>query len=150
MELLTKYGKRAKGTKYVPGDSLTQQHFLDDANINNVVSKASVNGGILSTGMINQGRTPQFGDFSQVKSYHESLILMDEAKTQFYTLPSQLRKRFNNNPSDLIDFLKIEDNRTEAINLGLIDVPKAPYEPKKPDSVPQTDSGPSGPPKDGS
>ena len=42
------------------------------------------------------------------------------AQDEFMELPAQLRARFNNDPALLIDFLEKEENREEAIKLGLV------------------------------
>jgi len=70
-------------------------------------------------------RQPQFGDFTTGNDFRETLHSVMEAEESFAALSSQVRKRFDNDPSKLMDFLNNEENRKEAIELGLID-PEAP------------------------
>jgi phage internal scaffolding protein len=43
------------------------------------------------------------------------------AQNAFKTLPASIRKEFNNDPSQVIDFLNNPANKDKAIELGLID-----------------------------
>ena len=51
-------------------------------------------------------------------------------KESFEKLDVNVRKRFENNPQKLLDFLKDDDNRDEAIKLGLVER-KDPAHPEK-------------------
>lgn len=99
--------------------SLTRQEFLKDADINNIMAKYASGVVPLSSG----ARTPFFGDFSNVPDYQTSLQVVIDAQERFAQLPSQLRNRFENDPAKLLEFLAVEENRAEAISLGLIDPP---------------------------
>lgn len=112
--------KRENGTvrvKTVPeGESLTQQQFADETNINKIMKKYH------ATGMITHlnRKQGQYVDLSNVKNYQESLQTVIDAQKSFMTLPSEVRKRFENDPQQIINFLSDENNREEAISLGLI------------------------------
>ena len=107
-----------KGTK-----TRTKSEFADEANINNIV-KRCINGAAMPTG----SRTPLFGDFSDVADFTSAQTLIAEANAEFEQLPSDVREKFGNNVSDLMDFLDDENNIDEAIALGL--APKPESEPK--------------------
>ena len=107
-----------KGTK-----TRTKSEFADEANINNIV-KRCMNGAAMPTG----GRTPLFGDFSEVADFTSAQTLIAQANAEFEQLPSDVREKFGNNVSDLMDFLDDENNIDEAIALGL--APKPESEPK--------------------
>jgi phage internal scaffolding protein len=107
-----------KGTK-----TRTKSEFADEANINNIV-KRCMNGGAMPTG----SRTPFFGDFSEVSDFTQAQTLIAEANAEFELLPSDVREKFGNNVSDLMDFLDDETNLDEAIKLGL--APKPTSEPE--------------------
>ena len=107
-----------KGTK-----TRTKSEFADEANINNIV-KRCMNGAVMPTG----ARTPLFGDFSEVADFTSAQTLIAEANAEFEQLPSDVREKFGNNVSDLMDFLDDENNLDEAIALGL--APKPESEPK--------------------
>ena len=107
-----------KGTK-----TRTKSEFADEANINNIV-KRCMNGAAMPTG----GRTPLFGDFSEVADFTSAQTLIAQANAEFEQLPSDVREKFGNNVSDLMDFLDDENNLAEAVELGL--APKPESEPK--------------------
>ena len=46
-------------------------------------------------------------------------------------LDANVRKRFHNDPAELIDFVSDEKNRDEAVRLGLLQIPEFP----KPDPL---------------
>ena len=49
------------------GESLTQQHFADECDINNIISNFDRTGFLVDP-TLPVGRSPQFGDFTQVMS----------------------------------------------------------------------------------
>lgn len=97
-------------------DSLTQQQFRDQCDVNYVL-RSYEKTGILSH--VNQ-RAPIFGDFSDVSDYQTALNHVMEAQESFMQLDPHLRARFLNDPGKLISFLEDPSNRDEAIKLGLI------------------------------
>ena len=101
--------------------SLTQQQFKDDADINTILKRFNVTGVLMAP-----SRQPQFGDFTGPNDYKEALDLIHEADRSFYELPAALRDRFKNDPVEFLDFISDDNNRSEAIELGLIPPPAAP------------------------
>lgn len=100
-------------------DSLTQQHFRKSTNINDIISKYHKTGVLPVQSM----RPKNFGDFTGVVDYMDAMIRVKRVNEEFRSLPSKVRKRFENNPAELIAFLEKEGNRQEAIELGLIEEP---------------------------
>lgn len=102
-----------------PAESRTQQHFREQTDINKIMSKAE------KTGMIPVNRmNPKYGDFSDGRTYHESMVRISEIEQEFDKMPAEIKKRFSQNPAEIIDFLSKEENREEAIELGLIEKEK--------------------------
>ena len=100
--------------------SLTQQHFKDETDINNILRQFNI------TGLLpEQTLSPRYGDFTGIGDYHGALNAVIAAEDGFMALPANLRARFGNDPAQLIDFLNDENNRSEAEKLGLLEVPKA-------------------------
>lgn len=112
--------------------SLTRQEFAQDADINNIMRKYAAGLPPSPAG----ARPPLFGDFSNVPDYQTALDKVIDAQERFAELPSQVRRRFDNDPAKLLQFLASEDNRAEAVQLGLIDAP-----PAVPVSVPDEKKG---------
>lgn len=101
--------------------SQTQQHHKDAHDINNIMKKYQKIG-------VNYNRLPatsrgQYGDFSNTKTYQQTVQSVIDANQNFAMLPSSIRKRFHNDPQELFDFLNDKQNKDEAIKLGLIDAP---------------------------
>ena len=61
-----------------------------------------------------------YGDFSGVHDYHTALNTLIAAESEFGALPAKLRAQFNNEPSNLIEFLNDPKNKDQAIKFGLI------------------------------
>lgn len=114
--------------------SLTRQEFAAEADINNIMKRYAA-GMPLPCGT----RAPMYGDYSEVPDYQNAFDIVTHAQEGFMSLPSELRKRFGNDPAQLIAFLSDANNRDEAIALGLIDKP-AEVKPAKV-SVPDDKSG---------
>jgi phage internal scaffolding protein len=96
--------------------SLAQQHMKDECDINVIIERFGVTGQIPTTPV-----SPQYGDFSGVTDYHSALNQINATMDDFMALPAQLRVRFDHDPVKLLEFLENDQNRDEAIQLGLID-----------------------------
>jgi phage internal scaffolding protein len=98
--------------------SLAQQNFKDETDINYIVRQFGLTGELPG-----QTISPQYGDFTGVLDYHSAVNAVLAAQDEFMDLPAQMRARFDNDPAKLIDFLGNEENRDEAIKLGLVAKP---------------------------
>jgi phage internal scaffolding protein len=96
--------------------SLAQQHMKDECDINVIVERFGVTGQIPVTPL-----EPSYGDFSGVSDYHTALNAIRASDEAFMALPAKIRARFDHDPNALLNFLQNEDNRDEAIEIGLID-----------------------------
>lgn len=114
----------------------TDQSFKDDCNVNFIVSR------FMKTGQISHlaKRQGHYSDMSYAPSdLLEAYKVVKDAEEAFASLPAAVRKRFENNPSEILQFLEDPKNRDEAIELGLIPetkldplVPKESSDSKKP------------------
>ena len=100
--------------------SLTQQHFAEECDINNIVEKYMISG-VLGDPLVSPSVSPMYGDYSSVEDFHSAQTIIAHATQAFDLLPAALRKRFNNDPAQLLSFLEDESNREEAIKIGLVD-----------------------------
>ncbi len=96
--------------------SLTQQHFKDETDINNILRQFNITG-LLSESPL----SPRYGDFTGIVDYHSALNAVIAAEDGFNALPADLRATFGNDPEQLINFLDDPKNKDEAIRLGLVD-----------------------------
>lgn len=120
------YDKTARLAITFPEITMAKQSFRDECDINTIMSKYQ------KTGLIDHVQKFQgsYGDFTNTVDYQLSLNQVIEAQDAFDQLPSSVRKRFSNQPSELMAFLSDPDNRDEAVKLGL--VPAPPPQPKEP------------------
>lgn len=98
------------------GKSLAKQSFKEECDINTIVRMFGVTGKVPVTAI-----EPSYGDFSGVSDYHTAMNKIKEAEASFMALPAKLRQKFDHDPNALLNFLENEQNRDEAIQLGLID-----------------------------
>lgn len=106
------------------GVEMTKQSFKQQCDINQIMGQYK------KTGLIQHLKTPgQFQDLPNSFDYHEAMNVVTKSREAFAAMPSQLRDRFHNRPDELLGFLQNDENRDEAIRLGLIPRPIPPVEP---------------------
>ena len=130
------------GISFDPDEGLTQQQFADECDINNIMKRYAATGVITHV----NGRQPEFGDFSDPLDFQAGLNTVIEAQSMFAELPATIRDRFANDPLQLLQFLADENNREEAISLGIVKAPEKEPEPMKVKVV-ADDSAPPPPPQ---
>lgn len=111
--------------------SLAQQHQKEEADINTIVKRFGLTGE-LPTNV----RMPQYGDFYDVMDYQGCLNAVKAADAVFMTMPAEVRARFENDPAQFVEFCLDENNREEAIKLGLVEKKS---EPVKEQATPVTE-----------
>lgn len=106
------------GVEMPVGESLTQQHFKNEVDINQITDRH-----LRGTPLGNPGATREliFGDFSSALDYQAMCDQVLDAKQAFRRLPARLRARFENSEYQLLRFLENPENRQEGIHLGLLD-----------------------------
>jgi len=106
----------------------TKQSFREACDVNAIIRRYD------KTGVLTHINTvkAQFGDFSNLGDFRENLEKMQKAEESFMELPAKMRKKFRNDPLELIQFLSDKKNDAEAIEMGLIKAPKVPETPEKP------------------
>lgn len=117
MKIIT---KRPNGTKKVVTQNdeptLCQQQWQASCNVNNIMKKYK------KTGTVTHVRNATAGvyqDLTKMPSYEEAVQTVTRAEQAFQEVPALVRKRFDNNPQKMIDFLNDPKNQDEAIKLGL-------------------------------
>lgn len=101
---------------------LTQQSGKDECDINVIVERAK-RGAQLPI----SDRTPMYGDFTQLPTdLRDCLNVVRKADEAFMSLDAHVRRRFDNDPAKLMDFLNDPANRAEAVELGLVVAPPPP------------------------
>lgn len=95
---------------------LTQQSSAAESDINYIMAKAQAGQDV--SGYIRQGGV--FGDFTNVPDLRTALLQVQQANALFMSLDAVVRKRFDNDPAKLLDFIADDKNREEAGRLGLL------------------------------
>lgn len=98
--------------------SLTQQEFVDEQDINNIVKKAHVGTGLLQ----NQERL--FADLSKLPDLAQAEMAQKQLEAAWSQLPEAAQQKFQS-MDQLMDFLSDQKNTEEAQKLGFLqDQPK--------------------------
>lgn len=104
-------------------EPVTQQNAKDECDINLIVERAK-RGAVVEHV---RSAAPMYGDFTSIPTdLRDCLNVVRQANDLFMSLDAVVRRRFDNDPAKLLDFLNDAGNRDEAIKLGLV---KAPPEP---------------------
>ena len=91
-----------------------QQQFKDDADINSIMRRFHKTGAIDHVA----AHQPRYG-FANSQTLHEAMNIVAQADSMFADLPSPLKRKFNGNPAELLEFVQDPANEAEAKELGL-------------------------------
>lgn len=111
----------------------TQQQFKDDVNVNNIMKRYKKTGQISHV----SGRQGQYLNLSSAPDYFEAMQKIATANTAFLSLPSEVRRRFGNDPALLLEFIHDPKNYDEGVKLGLFEQKKGPFQTPPPNSLPK-------------
>lgn len=104
---------------------MTEQCHKADCDINTILKRYD------KTGLITHvnNAVAEYGDFTLVNEYQESLNLVIKAQESFEELPSAVRKKFDYDPGQFLEFATNPENKEEMIKLGLANAPQEPVIP---------------------
>lgn len=125
MEFKTAYSKNPGCKTDLHGESLTQQNFKRECDINYILKKYQ------KTGLVEHVSKYKgnYEDLSQPCDYQTAMNLVISAAAAFESLPSSIRKQFDNDPGRFLAFAENPDNLEEMKNLGLAKTPVVPAQP---------------------
>lgn len=95
--------------------SMTQQSAKKECDVNSIMEKYRKTGTISHV----MNRSPINGDVSQMGDFRTNLQKVQEGIDLFNQLPAIVRKKLNNDPANLPQYLK--ENADEARKLGLLE-----------------------------
>lgn len=108
----------ARVYKICEGPSMTRQEFKDSCDLGLTLKRFSNSQEDLDAML--QNKVPlRFEDVTQIPDYRQALDTIIAAKAKFMALPADVRRRFNNDPADFVDFCTNPDNLDELRKLGL-------------------------------
>lgn len=97
---------------------------MENANLKMIIEKYHKTG----FAPINE-RSPLMGDLTDVPDLMNARDRITQANEDFARIDPKIRKRFDNDPFKLMRFLNDQENREEAIAIGLIPKPVKASEP---------------------
>jgi len=108
--------RRRVAITFDPEGGRARPEFQDECDVNQILRKFQ------KTGLLNHlaHGHPKYGDFTNVQSYGEAVEQVRAAEAAFMQLPANIRRRFDNNPAELVAFMEDSSNAAEAEELGLI------------------------------
>lgn len=109
--------------------SLTQQSFAEDADLNVLVKRFGIDKEALPPAVFDPD---YYGDVGDVPDLRTALEIVRDAQARFDALPAKLRRRFENDPAKLWEFVHDPENADEAVRLGVLFRPERPQEARSP------------------
>lgn len=102
-----------------PEKSRTKQADKDQTDIHNIIRTYD------RTGLVQHVAkgVAQYGDFTNVNEFQESLNFVIAAQQSFSELPSTIRAKFNNDPGLFFEFATNPENLDKMVEMGLAKAP---------------------------
>lgn len=97
----------------------TEQSHKAEVDINAIIKKHGIDM-IAKTSKVIQLKYDDNPD----NDFQETMNMLIKANQSFESLPSQIRRRFANDPAQFMDFVHNKDNQEEMYNMGLADRPE--------------------------
>lgn len=112
---VTAYGPKVQYNLECKDESLTKQQFKDIANVNSILKRYE------KTGQIDH-LNPIYGhyaDVSNIGDYQSALNIVMKAEEAFSQLPANIRRKFENDPGQFVQFCENPENINELVQMGL-------------------------------
>lgn len=98
----------------------TQQQFRDECNVNSIMRRYT------KTGVLPESYNPS-SNYKDVSSVPDFMTIKDQmmrAEEAFMNLPVKIRKEFDHDPIQFLQFIANPENKEKAQSLGLLKVPE--------------------------
>lgn len=131
----TAYGDRERQQFATTGESMTQQHFAQEADIKTIIKKHD------RTGIISHVArgVARYGDYSETNEFREALDLVSNANASFMELPAEVRAMFDNDAGDFFEFATDPKNGEKMVQMGLKEAPPSPETSSEPTKTSSND-----------
>ncbi len=111
----THYSPHLRVSFETEGESLTEQQYAEESKILTKIRKFDSQGFFDSI-----NRNPaQYSDFSEITDLASAIDQIQSAEESFMTIPSDIRKQFNNSSSEFFKFASDAKNYDELVQMGL-------------------------------
>lgn len=134
---ILKQWQRVRVPTVIEGESLTRQAHQQECDINQIMAKWQ------KTGIIEHVNEfeGQYGDFTDLPAdYQSALNQVMAAQEMFESLPSTVRRKFDNDPGKFLEFVDNPENAGELVEMGLAHSPVP--DPSETANAPQSGSEP--------
>ena len=121
MKHRTKNSERLDTAIYFPEVGRTKSEFKESCDINNMLAKYQQTGNLPL-----MKQNPIYGDFSEPTTYQEAQNTLIVAQQQFDGLPSEIRKQFDNDPEQFLEFCNDPKNANQMRKMGILEQPEIP------------------------
>lgn len=97
------------------GPGLTEQAHKKETDMNYILRDYA------RTGFIKHAKNFQgrYDDVA-VQDFQEAMFIVNQAQSMFAELPGHLRKRFQNDPAEFLEFVQNPENGDEMLRLGIL------------------------------
>lgn len=106
-------------------ERITKQSFKEESDINTIVARW-LKTGIPPSAIADNMERARYMDFDNVDDYLDMQERVASVNSNFELLPADIRTMFNNEASELIEFLSDPANQAAAAELGFADPPSTP------------------------
>ncbi len=118
--------KRKNGTRRVQLQMESNEHIFVEQTHAKLVDINSIVRKYKKTGQLPALTEPgHYGNFHLADDFHDAQNRILLAEDLFMALPSEVRKRFDNDPGEFLEFVNDPENLEEAQELGLLEKPRA-------------------------
>jgi phage internal scaffolding protein len=120
MEIRNAYTKQKRNAFKPTGESLTQQHHVEQVKIQNIIKRYD------KTGILDHVArgVAHYGDYTKINEYKTYLDFVNSANESFAGLPSDIREKFSNDAGAFFEFATDPKNKEAMINMGLFPAPE--------------------------
>ena len=99
----------------IEGPTMAQQHFADECDINKIMAKYQRDGLVTHVAKY-QGK---YDDYTVMPDFQTALNTMKDAEEMFLSIPSEIRREFDNDPGKFVEFATDPENIDKLREMGL-------------------------------
>lgn len=107
--------KKGRIQKFFTDPSLTKQEYKQEADINVIIKR------YVSTGEFPINPQPLYADTTQIPDFQTMMNHVIAVEERFDQLPAEVRAKFSNDPSLMLEWAQDPKNNDAAVTMGLIE-----------------------------
>lgn len=104
------------------GPSRTLKDPAKDCDLGSIIKRFHKQYGVNLEDVYKDYKGGFYGDFSHISDYQSALDQVAQAQESFMSLPADVRRRFENDPAQFIEFVDNPDNYQQLVEMGLAPV----------------------------